>query len=468
MGIFPLGVYIENTNANSNINIISRFDDSIQYVVLIPAILAILLMIFTYIHYKIFVRGKGDKMNNLYIGKFFFQVTDLFTDLFFNIVLYFENRLYTLTYISIGSMILSYVGSIFICVFWIIRWKAWTHKYSERLHEYLGRYSVFLMALTIVSNFYVAVDLSRSRLFYLNCFYFPLTRKEHTMLEKYRFVNIVILENVMQIIIQIIYLMNSDSKEINNIVFYSMVFSVFGIFLSIMKFITLDDSKLARIHSLSKKFGHKAVIDGNFVVESNKFEIYHAFSHNNIETCLVRFLWDQIDVQIAAIDSNCIIIKRNDISLACDVYHIENNVILKNELKIYFIFEIYHSQDVRLVNGIFNILATLLNQKQHKFEKHIQDSGSDSRNNRNNRNTKYNGRVSLNGSATKGDMSIVPVGELGEVNSDIITLIPNGKNAFLKMLTKCFMIKQEFANENLVRFANVASHDKLKRTSSLN
>ena len=473
---FDLCLFIaESTKAN--LNIIARFDDSIQYVVVIPAILAILLMIFSYIHYKTYVRGKGNKMNYIYIGKFFFQVTDLFTDLFFNIVLYFENRLYTLTYISIGSMIISYVGSIFICVFWIIRWKAWTGKYSERLHEYLSKYSVVLMGITIISNFYVAIDLSRSRLFYLNAFYFPLKRKEHRMLEKYRFFNIVMLENVIQILVQIVYLMNSDSSQINNIVFYSMMFSVFGIFLSIMKFVTIDDGKLTRIYSLRKKFGHKSVIDGNFVIESNKFEIYHVYSHRNVETCLIRFLWDQIDVQIGGHSS----IKRNDISLSCDVYHIENNVILKNELKIYFLFEIYHSEDVRLANGVFNIFATLLNQKELKNNNNYQDySSQNSSNNNNNNNTfknhgkKYNGRVSLNASTTNLQMSIIAAGDecdegngnnnqVGELNSDVITLTPNGKDTFLKMLTKCFNIKDQY-----VKFGNVASHDQLKRTASRN
>ena len=46
------------------------------------------------------------------------------------------------------------------------------------------------MGFTIISNFYVGVDLLRSKALYIEAFYFPLTKSEHSMLNKYKFVNI--------------------------------------------------------------------------------------------------------------------------------------------------------------------------------------------------------------------------------------------------------------------------------------
>ena len=216
--------------------------------------MAVLWICGSFIQYKTKVKGVADNVGYFPIFKCFFQLSDLFTDLFFNIILYLKNEMPILTYISIASMLLSYFGSICICVIWFIRWKLWQDHVAQRLHKYLAQYGVLLMGLTILSNFYVSVDVLRSKLFYHNAFYFPLTKCEYKALNKYKFVNITLSENMGQFLIQILYLLNIENiSDVNSIVLISIVFRAFSIFFSIMKFCVNDNE--SKINSLEEKFG---------------------------------------------------------------------------------------------------------------------------------------------------------------------------------------------------------------------
>ena len=100
------------------------------------------------------------------------------------------------------------------------------------------------------------------------------------------------------------------------------------------------------------------MIDGNFTIESNEFVDFHAFSHGKIEHCLTRFLDNEIDLSIIGGDSTN---TRNNISLSCHVYYIENIIKLQNQLKIYFITQVLHKpNNLNLANDIYNILYLLI------------------------------------------------------------------------------------------------------------
>ena len=74
------------------------------------------------------------------------------------------------------------------------------------------RYGGLLIGLTVISNFYVAVDVLRSKLFYHSAFYFPLTKSEYAMLNKYRFINITLCENVIQFLTQLMRMERGNSE----------------------------------------------------------------------------------------------------------------------------------------------------------------------------------------------------------------------------------------------------------------
>ena len=286
---------------------IKNFDETSQYILIIGGICGVLFVFVGFIRYK--KSEEGDEMGYISIAKFVFQTSDLFTDLFFNVILYLENELYVLIYVSISLLLLSSIGSILSCLYWIIKWNKWQYYYGQRLREYLRKYSVILMGLTIISNFYVSVDVLRSKFFYLKIFYLPLTKEEHSLLDKYRFFNIVILENISQFIIQSIYLSyhKDDLSRVNSIVFISMAFSMFSICLSTMGFCMMfcrnqmennENNNSDKTRLLNKYLGHKSILDGSFIIHNDNFHSDHAFTHDKIASCLETFLLNQIDQEI--------------------------------------------------------------------------------------------------------------------------------------------------------------------------
>ena len=496
---------------DGNLQLIKDFDTTGQYIVFVGVISAFLFVVGSFVYYKKKVQGVADSVRYLAIGKFFLQLSDLFTDIFFNVILYLENRMAILTYISISSLSISYFGSICICVLWLVRWKGWQDHVAERLHNYLNSYASLLIGLTILSNFYVAVDLLRSKLFYHKAFYFPLTKYEYEKLNRYRFVNITLCENFTQFVVQIVYLMNHDLSQVNSIIFLSVIFSVFSIFFSLMKCCVNDGQSQTKL-SLENKFGEKLVIDGNFTIECEKFLYFHAFSHNKIGQCLKHFLNTEMDLSIGGITT----IRRNDISLSCEVYYIENIIHLQNQLKVYFLVQVLHfKNDLRLANGIYNIISllidasgddtnalierygtvTILQNKtstdSRKFQLHsksnstlIQMSNVSSFDANSKRvSATSSGRASIHisgsGGVSQDPLSVDHAGDViihddhdvddGGVSESvdiIITLSPNGKTKFLKMIEKALKISKS----NGVKFVNTGSGNmngnKLKRSSS--
>ena len=432
-----------DTSVNSYLSTINEFDTTGQYIVVICAVLAFVFVTSSFIYYEKTVEGAGDKINYLVVGRFFLQLSDLFTDLFFNAILYLENRLFLLTCVSISLLLLSYFGSIIVCIIWNVKWNAWREHNADRIHGYLQKYSILLMGFTVISNFYVTVDLLRSKLFYFEAFYFPLTKCEYTMLNKYKFINITLLENVSQIIIQIIYLLYSEYRTVNSIVFISIVVSAFSIFLSIMKCCVNDGSEQFQIHSLEKKFGQKLVIDGSFTIESDKFVKFHAFSHNKMKKCLTKFIKKQVDLKLVRGDSNVTI---NDISFAFDVYHIENDVEIENQLTIYFILEILHFENsVQLPLGIYKILSCLLSD----------DDDDDDNNDKGSR----HGSIYILENKTSSDVpKLSPVGEM-----DHVRLSFDDKEYFLSLISRSLNIK----NSKDVKFIGAPKNQELRKVSSV-
>ena len=52
-------------------------------------------------------------------------------------------------------------------------------------------------------------------------------------------------------------------------------------------------------------------------------------------------------------------LSRSDIVLLCNVYYLENKMVLEDKIGVYYIIEIPHSDDVQFVNGVYNILSSL-------------------------------------------------------------------------------------------------------------
>lgn len=347
-----------------------------------------------YFRYRIRFKSQFDEPQHFIIVKFFQNVADFWTDLFFSVILYLENEL-LLAYCGIFFVILPLLMQCIIGIYFVLKWKT-THYNSrhgrlstamsnsatssgsicsintiesndtdelpttpsksskrspklsssfggeittttsrshrsreqsntsgknialidsKRLYNYLNKYEVLIYLLTIVSGFYNSIDLLRSKIFYLSIFLFQMKNEEFNQLKKYRFVNIILLENLPQLVIQIIYLINVNNNDIgqaSQIVFISMVFSVLSILFALIKEISriMDKSHHSHIKTM-KLMSDLSIIHGKLTIKSKNVHYCHGFSMKKLERCLTN----TIDL----------IVKNDDLLYFVEFYFVNND-----------------------------------------------------------------------------------------------------------------------------------------------
>ena len=197
---------------------------------------------------------------------------DFWTDIVFTITLYVESRIIItmdndnsnynynsnsnygagvndpfksleyLFYFALGFTIGPYILSCMIAIYHVERWR---HQRQEIVRQWFEHYDRLIYGLTIISGFYCSIQLCKSKLFYKECFHLTLKENEWKKLGNFRFVNIVLIENIPQFYIQLIYLLNYTSFSLNgnesesqqssaNIVLFSMLFSTLSILMALM------------------------------------------------------------------------------------------------------------------------------------------------------------------------------------------------------------------------------------------
>ena len=67
---------------------------------------------------------------------------------------------------------------------------------SDRLVNWIKKYDKIMFIISITAGFYAAIELFTSRIFPKTIFYFPLKPDEKEVLKHYKFINIVLLENI--------------------------------------------------------------------------------------------------------------------------------------------------------------------------------------------------------------------------------------------------------------------------------
>ena len=215
-------------------------------------------------------------------------------------------------------------------------------------------------------------------------------------------------------------------------------------------------------------------------MQSEDFNLYHGFSHNNLEGCFTRFINHEINLHID--DNINSRINRNNIEFFVDIYYIENNILLENQLKIYFIVEIlYDEKNFLLANGVYNILSSLIyvnnindincirhgavsilqgnlkhmtrfEQTRSRSATSTESSTKDGIEGTTYRSNNINNDIQIVGSIDNNN-TITSVN--GNNNVEIeIKLSPNGKEKFLKMIAKILQIKS-------IKFISVANGKEL-------
>ena len=168
---------------------------------------SIIFFMIVVIYHKIMLNKsdvRSDTPNYFAILKFSHNITDMWSDIFFAIILYYEIDASQSNTYGFNNKMLFIVSSIFViipyflslinCIYWINHWRLQNQDLSVRFEKYFTKYIGLICAFVLISNFYATIELLKSKIFYKPYFNFPLKNNEFRRLQHLKFINIVILE----------------------------------------------------------------------------------------------------------------------------------------------------------------------------------------------------------------------------------------------------------------------------------
>ena len=323
------------------------------YLVFALLALAGIMIIIGGIFHKIMHTG-SDNVRFANIMRFFQSISDFWTDILFTIILYDDNvnnnyNDSTLLMLFISSCIFTLIPYIISCatgIYWILHWRASLDSAaaggSHRLTNYLNKYELFIYGLTAFAGFYRAIDFCQTKLFYLNIFHLQLTKDELKQLQHYRFLNVVLLENLPQVCIQFYYVYytlsivddnfdKAQDDESDSVVFLSLLLSVLSITTASLGYLSRICEKIR--NKRSSKFNYLATLNTQISIKSMDFETKHAFAHDKLSQCIY-------DVLISCDDVSKWFI-RSDVQHNIEVYYVQDFTKTLKCIQVTFKIEIY-------------------------------------------------------------------------------------------------------------------------------
>ena len=331
-----------------------------------------------------------DKPNIYCIFKCAHNFADLWTDILFAVILYLQkDSIINSTYKNLWAFAIIFVFVPFFvqCVlslWYLDKWQQRMNKIIKTDKTYPSSHDSLLIVCSIIFGFYSAMELMRSKLFYQTFFHSQLSNRYYKQIRCYRFLNIVILENIPQLIIQFLYILNVDSDTTNIIVYLSMLLS----FLSIMvQFAThLSYMLSARRNSQlgsnkckckckcdaakNTRFKHEHKIKVEMNIQHTNLRLIHYFCNRTIEEIMSTYLinFGGLKLSQRSID---------DFKYYVETMYVDSKQCNKGRLTIYF--QIFIStDDDQLTENIRQSIRHVETKRQHpngkEMEKLIKNS----------------------------------------------------------------------------------------------
>ena len=322
----------------------------------------------------------GDIIDYFSVLLFFHGTTDFITDAIFTLNLKTESNtdssIVLLSYCSISILCCSYFMSVITCLWTISYLRNINVHYPQRIIDWLNAHMTIFIVLTVMYNIYATTDLQRSGLFEWSVFKFPITQDEYTQIMKYKFINIVMIENMGQFIVQIMY-MNSKTATFNVFKLLTIISTSVSILIAMVKTIATICNKNRNIYMNNKKMKEKSVLDIHYSLESESLNSSHAFAHATLNRAMRKFVNVQLEESIDDFNKNNtqynVKISRDNIILNFDTYYLEfyDTVRLQHTLAVHLKIVLIHDiEDLRVANGIRQILSKLLKVSAIWEEKH--------------------------------------------------------------------------------------------------
>ena len=296
--------------------------------------------------------------------QFVHRIFDLVTDILVCYSIYLRNDM-SYFYASVLFVILPLIVAIMAISYHLIfKWNEKHNAYlsieypaPERITNYLQKYKILLFIFTIISfDVYSSINLAQCRIFCLESLNLQLKPSEKHSFISWKFINQTLCENIPQIIIQVLYVSNTDIDDnINNGIFLIGI----SLILSIMSIISQTVIFLVQMNNILVKYNSHVTLITDFetkiTLHSPYFQDKHQFIHDKIEQSLKNTCLKTNEIHD--------LMTRSDVSLNHYVYYITKHFQSKYKLVVYFTTRLtcYNDRSNTIHDTILSYLGELNN-----------------------------------------------------------------------------------------------------------
>lgn len=241
----------------------------------------------------------ADKPNYMAIFRCIWHICDFYSDIVLCLVLYLESRTHkrinSLFYLALLCTFVPYLASNIVTVYFIHQWRLYNVYYSK----YINKYDWVIIVISVFTGFYSAIDICHCRLFYWKAFGLQLKLDEFVKIKTYKFWNVVLSENLMQIMIQISYLFMTQFDNASFAVINALLFSLFSFLYGLIDKITLYYKNQSDFHV---RYNYRKKRYFKLTIKSPNFQSYQIFSHKMLTKILCElFEVEKHNIQIGYI-----------------------------------------------------------------------------------------------------------------------------------------------------------------------
>ena len=321
----------------------------------------LVLFVSSFVHFYVYLKKLKkklmDKPNIYAIFKCVHNISDLWTDFIFTIILYLQkdelgdinSSGYILWIVSLVFFVLPFILQCGLVLWYIQVWQDRVRSWTS-LNNYPKQRQWFIILFTLVCGFYATIELTRSKIFYLKLFHSQLSESYYKEIRNFRFINVVIIENIPQMIIQCIYVVNYSNDMF---VYLSMLLSGLSILLACLAHFSYCVSEYRH----KSQYQKHVTIDLRMKVQHPNLGYSHMFCNDTFEGVWKAFL---------GLNEQLNLMKRlDDISYDIETVYISSSKQMKGSMFITIRIELW-TNDNALVNKVSDVVRNCTENVQLK------------------------------------------------------------------------------------------------------
>ena len=282
----------------------------------------------------------------------------------FNKYKFANSEYFSLRYLYCAFVIMPFFVS---CIYGLYRIEQWRIRKDSRLLKYIEKYDSLLYGFTVLAGFQSAVELVSSKIFAKKWFNLQIKLMEKQQIQNFMLVAILLLRDIPQLAIQIIYIVDFNGYK-NNLTDSSIVLCIAILF----TFVSLMISIKQHFKTMKKRCNpENIIIAGTYTkitcdmsIECTDLKSRHCCTHSKIGDCLqsviIEFLREFEKKENEMGDKN---------AFTLEVYQIESNISLSNSIDIIFAININRDQCTQTILRMIE----KINTKNNGYRQRLKD-----------------------------------------------------------------------------------------------